>query len=94
MVLPLSWMTPIASPDQLTVDHVCDCATDSDDAQPAQKSPVTFKSWKDAASCCSEQSPQLRKMWLELEWTQFKLRSKNYLKDRIKVIPEPPRKTL
>jgi hypothetical protein len=64
-----------------------------DDAQPAQKSPVMFRSWKDAASCCSEQTAQLRKMWLEPEWSQFKLRSKTYLKDHIKVTPEQPCKT-
>lgn len=61
-----------------------------DGAQPAEKSPVTFKSWKEPASRCTEQSAQLRKMWLEPDWATFKLRSKTYLKDHVKAIPEPP----
>ncbi|TMW66402.1 hypothetical protein Poli38472_004167 [Pythium oligandrum] len=60
------------------------------DAESPQTSPIPNKSWRQQAASCMEQHPALRKMWAEPDWASFKIRSKNYLHDKIKINTEEP----
>ncbi|KAE9039687.1 hypothetical protein PR003_g4554 [Phytophthora rubi] len=52
--------------------------------------PAPVKSWKTQAESCTTQDPQLRKLWSQPDWMQFKLRSKTYLQNKIKETAAPP----
>ncbi|KAG2531334.1 hypothetical protein JM16_001094 [Phytophthora kernoviae] len=52
--------------------------------------PTPVKSWKVQAESCVTQDLKLRKLWSQPDWMQFKLRSKTYLKDRVKTVTAPP----
>ncbi|KAG7390587.1 hypothetical protein PHYPSEUDO_007527 [Phytophthora pseudosyringae] len=52
--------------------------------------PVPVKSWKTKAESCTTQDPQLRKLWSQPDWMQFKLRSKTYLQNKVKETGAPP----
>ncbi|KAG7401803.1 hypothetical protein PHYBOEH_010266 [Phytophthora boehmeriae] len=63
---------------------------DSKARENVKYTPPPVKSWKAQAESCAIQNPQLRKLWSQPDWMNFKLRSKTYLKDSIKTVTAPP----